>query len=153
MSTSLRTLAASTLLVASMAGYFGTASAAPVIDHLAFKNASQGTVEFVQWRGGWGWGAPVAGGFVTGALLGGALAAPYYYTPGPYIPLIRNPIMRLRQPAMMLRAMDLRQMGRGRLLRATFQIVQSKNGTLYWDRQASPSMPLIAARDHGRQGL
>jgi hypothetical protein len=91
MSTSLRTLAASTLLVASMTGYLGTASAAPVIDHLAFKNASPGTIEFVQWRGGWGWGAPVAGGFVAGALLGGALAAPYYYTPGPYYPAYPEP--------------------------------------------------------------
>lgn len=28
------------------------------------------------WRGGgWGWGAP----FVAGAIVGGALAAPYYY--------------------------------------------------------------------------
>ncbi len=28
------------------------------------------------WRGGWGWGP---GPFVAGALIGGALAAPYYY--------------------------------------------------------------------------
>jgi hypothetical protein len=85
MSTSLRTLAASILLVASMIGSVGTASAAPVVDHLAIKNASPSTIEVVQWRGGgWGWGAPVAGGFVAGALLGSALAAPYYYGSGPY---------------------------------------------------------------------
>jgi BA14K-like protein len=85
MSTSLRTLAASTLLVASMTAFAGTASAAPVVDRLAIKNASPSTIEFVQWRGGgWGWGAPVAGALVAGALLGGALAAPYYYGPGPY---------------------------------------------------------------------
>ncbi len=35
------------------------------------------------WRGGWGWGP---GPFVAGALIGGALAAPYYYGPGPYYP-------------------------------------------------------------------
>jgi hypothetical protein len=44
------------------------------------------------WRGGWGWGP---GPFVAGALIGGALAAPYYYGgygygygygPGPYGP-------------------------------------------------------------------
>ena len=45
MSTSLRTLAASTLLVATMAGWVGTASAAPVIDHLAIKNASPSTID------------------------------------------------------------------------------------------------------------
>jgi len=36
------------------------------------------------WRGGgwgWGWGA---GGFVAGALVGSALAAPYYYPYGYY---------------------------------------------------------------------
>jgi len=85
MSTSLRTFAESTLLVASMTAFAGTASAAPVVDRLAIKNAAPSTIEFVQWRGGgWGWGAPVAGALVAGALLGGALAAPYYYGPGPY---------------------------------------------------------------------
>ena len=84
MATSLRTLAASTVLAASMTCCVGAASAAPAIDHLAFKNASPSTIEDVQWRGGWGLGAPAAGGFVAGALLGGALAAPYYYSPGPY---------------------------------------------------------------------
>jgi hypothetical protein len=33
--------------------------------------------------GGWGWGA---GGFVAGALVGSALAAPYYYPYGYYPP-------------------------------------------------------------------
>jgi hypothetical protein len=87
MSTSLKTLAASALLVASMTGFVGTASAAPAIDRLAIKNASPSTIESVQWRGwgwGWGWGAPVAGAIVAGAVIGSALAAPYYYGPGPY---------------------------------------------------------------------
>jgi hypothetical protein len=40
-------------------------------------------VETVQWRrgwgyrGGWGWG-DVGAGFVAGAVIGGALASPYY---------------------------------------------------------------------------
>ncbi len=34
------------------------------------------------WGGGWGWG--VGAGFLAGALVGGALASPYYYAPGPY---------------------------------------------------------------------
>ena len=84
MATSLKALAVSTLLAAGMTCRVGAASAAPVIDHLAFTNAVPSTIEFAQWRGGWGWGAPAAGGFVAGALLGGALAAPYYYPPGPY---------------------------------------------------------------------
>jgi len=33
------------------------------------------------WRGGWGWGL---GGFAAGAIVGSALAAPYYY--GGYAP-------------------------------------------------------------------
>jgi hypothetical protein len=35
------------------------------------------------WRGGWGWGP---GPFVAGALVAGAIAAPYYYGYGPYYP-------------------------------------------------------------------
>ncbi len=35
------------------------------------------------WRGGWGWGP---GPFVAGAVVGAALAAPYYYGYGPYYP-------------------------------------------------------------------
>ena len=46
----------------------------------------------------------MAGGVVAGALLGSALAAPYYI-----ILIIRAPIMRLRRPAITLRAMVLRQ--------------------------------------------
>lgn len=34
-------------------------------------------------RGGWGWGAGAAG-FAAGAIIGGALASPYYYGGGPY---------------------------------------------------------------------
>jgi hypothetical protein len=44
------------------------------------------------WRGrGWGWGpGPFFGGLAAGAIIGGALAAPYYYPGyygyGPYYP-------------------------------------------------------------------
>jgi len=116
MFTASRTLAASTLLVATMAGWVPTASAAPVIDHLAIKNASASTIDLVQWRDGMGMGmgmgAPaVAGGVLAGALLGSALAAPYYYGPGPYYPYYPRPIMHPRPPAITLRAMVLRQVG------------------------------------------
>jgi len=33
------------------------------------------------WRGGWGWGRGL-GGFAAGAIVGSALAAPYYYPYG-----------------------------------------------------------------------
>jgi len=37
-----------------------------------------------QWRRGWGWG-PFVGGLAAGAIIGGALARPYYYPYGyPY---------------------------------------------------------------------
>ena len=58
------------------------AAVLPVLNALAITNAAPPTVEKVQWRGGWGWGwgwgAPVAAGVVAAALIGGALAAPYY---------------------------------------------------------------------------
>jgi hypothetical protein len=49
--------------------------------------AGPGTAEARGWHGGWRGGpGPVFGGFVAGALLGGALAAPYYYPYGYYGP-------------------------------------------------------------------
>jgi BA14K-like protein len=86
MSSSLKSFAVSTLLVATVTGYTGTASALPAIDRLAINNASPSSIERVGWGWGWGWGAPaaVAGGLVAGALVGSALASPYYYRPWPY---------------------------------------------------------------------
>jgi hypothetical protein len=88
----LRKLVFAASLGAGIASFVSVASALPVLDALAIKNAAPPTLEEVQWRGrwGWGWGAPVAAGVVAGALVGGALAAPYYgygpYYPGPYYP-------------------------------------------------------------------
>jgi hypothetical protein len=46
-------------------------------------NAVPGAIDTVRWgRGGWGWG--VGAGLLGGAIIGGALAAPYYYGYGPY---------------------------------------------------------------------
>jgi len=84
MTFSLKNIATSTMLVANLTGYAGTASAMPAIDRLQSQNASPSMVESVQWWG-WGWAAPaVAGGVLAGALVGSALARPYYYGPGPY---------------------------------------------------------------------
>jgi hypothetical protein len=100
MTHSLKSFALSSVLVANLVGYAGTASALPAIDRLAIKNASPSMIESVQWRWGWGWAAPaVAAGVVTGAVVGSALARPYYYGPGPYYPYYP-----LRQQAITLRA-------------------------------------------------
>jgi hypothetical protein len=75
---------AAALLAVSL-GSMTVASATPVADALAISNAAPATVEAVRWGGrGWGWG--VGAGLLGGAIIGGALAAPYYYGPGPYYP-------------------------------------------------------------------
>ena len=80
MSNRVLSLTAAAVVAASVASYT-SATAAPVVDALAIKNAAAINVEQVQWRGfGWGFGA----GLLGGAIIGGALARPYYYGPGPY---------------------------------------------------------------------
>lgn len=90
MSTSIRILALSALLASSVVVSAGAATAAPIGEPRALINAVPNITQSVQWRGGgWGWGAPVAGGLIAGAIIGGALAAPYgpgYYGPGYYPP-------------------------------------------------------------------
>jgi len=79
--------AAAALLAASLATLTNAASATPLSGALAIKNAAPSNVEAVRWGwrgGGWGWG--VGAGFVGGAIIGGALAAPYYYGYRPYYP-------------------------------------------------------------------
>jgi BA14K-like protein len=66
----------------SLASVSSLAMAAPVTNASAIRNAMPSAVETVRW---WGWGAPAAA-FVAGGLIGGALAAPYYYGYGPYYP-------------------------------------------------------------------
>jgi BA14K-like protein len=67
----------------------GPAAAAPAANAYATERMALNNIELV--RGGWhggghwhggGWGY-FGGGFAAGAILGGMLAAPYYY-PGPY---------------------------------------------------------------------
>ena len=77
---------AAALLALSVVPFANVASATPVADALAIKNAAPLNVETVQWRhrgwrgGGWGIGA----GLLGGAIIGGMLASPYYYGAGPY---------------------------------------------------------------------
>jgi BA14K-like protein len=74
-----RKLAVALLGAAGIALTATSASAMPATHALALKNAAPGAVENVRWRG-WGWGL---GGFAAGAIIGSAIAAPYYYG-GPY---------------------------------------------------------------------
>jgi hypothetical protein len=84
MSKRLLTLSAAALVAASLATGSNVASATPVADALAIKNAAGSAIETVQWRrGGFGWG--LGAGLLGGAIIGGALAAPYYYG-APYYP-------------------------------------------------------------------
>jgi hypothetical protein len=88
-------LAAAALFAMSIVPFTNNASATPVVDALALKNAAPMNIETVRWRGrghygrghyGPGWG--VGAGLLGGAIIGGLLAAPYYgndsyaYEPG-----------------------------------------------------------------------
>jgi hypothetical protein len=99
MANSLTKLVATIVFVAGTSSLATVASATPVANGLAIKNALPASVEIVQWRRGWGgggwgyrrgwgWGG-VGAGFVAGAVIGSALASPYYgydpYYPGPYV--------------------------------------------------------------------
>ena len=89
MANRLTKLVATIVFVAGTSSLTTVASATPVANGLAIKNAVPASVEIVQWRRGWGWGG-VGAGFVAGAVIGSALASPYYgydpyYYPGPYV--------------------------------------------------------------------
>ena len=94
MANPLTKLVAAIVFIAGTSSLATGASATPLANGLAIKDAVPASVETVQWRrgwgyrGGWGWGG-VGAGFVAGAVIGGALASPYYgydpyYYPGPY---------------------------------------------------------------------
>jgi hypothetical protein len=83
MSNRILSWSAAALAAATLAGAATMASATPLSGARAIGNAVPSAVETVRWgRGGWGWG--LGAGLVGGAIIGGALAAPYYYGYGPY---------------------------------------------------------------------
>lgn len=76
MSKRMLNMSAAAVAAASVVAAFNVASATPFADPPAIKNAAGSDIEMVWGRGfGWGFGA----GFLGGAIVGGALAAPYYY--------------------------------------------------------------------------
>lgn len=91
MTNRLPTLAAAALFAFGFAPFANISSAMPVTDALAIKNAAPTNIETAQWRGrglrgrgGRGWGRGIGPGLLGGAIIGGMLAAPGYYGPGPY---------------------------------------------------------------------
>jgi hypothetical protein len=81
---SFRFVAGTCLLASLSAAMMTAASAAPIGQPLAVAQSARGSapgqIEQVRWYGhrGWGGGAFV-GGLAAGAIIGGAVAAPYYY--------------------------------------------------------------------------
>jgi len=89
MSTSVRMHALPAFLASSLIAASSVAGAAPIGQPRALAQAAPTATQMVYWRGGWGWGAPIAGGLLAGAIIGGALAAAPYgpgYYPGYYYP-------------------------------------------------------------------
>jgi hypothetical protein len=92
------------LLIGASAGALSPASAAPIGQPLAMTgSASAAPVEQVRWYGrrGWGWGGGAfVGGLAAGAIIGGAIAAPYYYgSPYYYGPAYPAPPAAYAAPA------------------------------------------------------
>jgi hypothetical protein len=86
-------LSVAALTVLGVAAVSNVASAAPFAAPLAIEKAAGTGVETV-WGRGFGWG--VGAGLLGGAIIGGALAAPYYYGapyygPGYYPPPAYGP--------------------------------------------------------------
>jgi hypothetical protein len=84
-------LSAAALLAIGLGWGPPAASAAPVAGAIAINNAAAPAVEQVAWGRGWGgggwggrgwgggWGWGLGAGLLGGAIIGSALAAPYYY--------------------------------------------------------------------------
>ena len=154
-----RKLALAASLGNGIASFATGASALPVFDALAIRNAAPPTVEEVQWRWGWGWGAPVAAGVVAGSVVGSALAAPYYgygpyYYPGPYYPGPPPAYYWLSSAGAWLSSASAwlcRRTGRrfrwrpSGLLQAALSVIQPANRNLSRDRRPTSSLPLNAS--------
>ena len=76
MSISLRTHSLAALFAGSLVVFTGVASAAPIGEPRALIKTVPTITETIYWPG-WGWGAPVAGGLIAGAIVGGAVSLNY----------------------------------------------------------------------------
>jgi BA14K-like protein len=81
MSKRMLNLSIAAMLAMGVVAASNMASATPSAGALAIGKAPGSAVETVRWGRGFGWG--FGAGFLGGAIIGGALASPYYYG-GPY---------------------------------------------------------------------
>ena len=77
MSKRMLNISVATVLMAGVAAASNVASAAPFADALAIRKAAATNLDTVRWNRGFGWG--FGAGLLGGAIVGGALASPYYY--------------------------------------------------------------------------
>ena len=84
MSKPMLNMSVAALLATGVVAAPNIAAAAPLADALAITKATDTNVEAVRWGRGFGWG--LGAGLLGGAVVGGALAAPYYYGEPDYYP-------------------------------------------------------------------
>jgi hypothetical protein len=77
MSKRMLNMSVAALLATGVVAAPNVGAAAPLADALAITKATDSRVETVRWGRGFGWG--VGAGLLGGAIVGGALASPYYY--------------------------------------------------------------------------
>jgi BA14K-like protein len=79
MSKRMLNMSVAAMLAAGVATASNVASATPFADALAITKTTDTNVETVRWGRGRGFGWGLGAGLLGGAIVGGALAAPYYY--------------------------------------------------------------------------
>src|SRR4029077_11523155 len=96
MSKRMLNMSVAAVLAAGVVAHPNVGSATPFADAPAITKATDTNVETVRWGRGFGWG--LGAGLLGGAIVGGALAAPYYYGEpyyysygGPYPPAAYGP--------------------------------------------------------------
>jgi len=85
---------ATTVIICAMGSTFANVALGVPVTNILATTTVPTNVQSVHWygRGGWGWhghggwGWGWGAGLAAGAIVGSALAAPYYYYPGPYYP-------------------------------------------------------------------
>ena len=133
--------------------YTGVGAAAPISGTLAIQECSAEQCPGCPllrrwlagggWRGGgwgrgWGWGG-VGAGLAAGAIIGGALAAPYYYGGGYYGggPYYANPYYA-KGPG--YNDDEVRRWRCSRVLHATLPVIRSAQRNLHGQRRISASL-------------
>jgi len=159
MANRLMKVVATIVFVAGTSSLATVASATPVANGFAIKNAVPASVEIVQWRRGWGgggwgyrrgwgWGG-VGAGLVAGAVIGSALASPYYgydpyYYPGPYVAPPGPVMYGAPGPAYAAPVAPVAERC-SCVLHAAVQILRPQKRDIFRLRWRSPSLSLISS--------